>query len=396
MNYPKDKLGNLLALEYGSALPEQQRTGFGFPVFGSSGEIGRHSQALIKGPGIIVGRKGSVGEVRWSREDFWPIDTTYFVIPKEGVNVRWLYWLLGSLYLKKLDAGTGVPGLNRNDVYALSGYRARPEDQWRIAKVLDTVDESIAKTEAVIAKLKQVRAGLLHHLLTRGIDENGQIRDPAAHPEQFRDSPLGRLPRKWQLLRLEGASVKVQDGTHFSPKSTCGPRRYVTSKNIRFGFLDLTDCNRISEAEHREIYKRCDVQKHDILLTKDGANTGNAALNILDEEFSLLSSVALIRCRRGLSHYDFLLNYLISPLGQKRLKDMMSGNAITRLTLQKIKNFVIPLPLFDEQINIAEQLRACGDSIVSIENELIKLTKIKSGFMSDLLTGRVRVPEGII
>ena len=61
--------------------------------------------------------------------------------------------------------------------------------------MLDTVDEAIAKTEAVIAKLKQVRAGLLHDLLTRGLDEHGQLRDPIAHPEQFQDSPLGRIPR---------------------------------------------------------------------------------------------------------------------------------------------------------------------------------------------------------
>ena len=73
-------------------------------------------------------------------------------------------------------------------------------EQTRIAAMLDTVDEAIAKTEAVIAKLKQVRAGLLHDLLTRGLDENGQLRDPVAHPEQFQDSPLGRIPKEWKVL----------------------------------------------------------------------------------------------------------------------------------------------------------------------------------------------------
>ena len=64
------------------------------------------------------------------------------------------------------------------------------------------MDEAIAKTEAVIAKLKQVRAGLLHDLLTRGLDEHGQLRDPIAHPEQFQDSPLGRIPREWDELSV--------------------------------------------------------------------------------------------------------------------------------------------------------------------------------------------------
>ena len=76
-----------------------------------------------------------------------------------------------------------------------------------IAAVLETVDEAIAKTEAVIAKLKQVRAGLLHDLLTRGLDENGQLRDPVAHPEQFQDSPLGRIPREWEIEPVEDNSA---------------------------------------------------------------------------------------------------------------------------------------------------------------------------------------------
>ena len=68
----------------------------------------------------------------------------------------------------------------------------------RIAEVLDTLDEAIRRTELVIAKLEQIKQGLLHDLLTRGIDDNGELRDPDRHPEQVKDSPLGRIPRAWQ------------------------------------------------------------------------------------------------------------------------------------------------------------------------------------------------------
>src|SRR5262249_47804698 len=150
------------------------------------------------------GRKGSVGEVCWSAESFWPIDTAYYTVPKGQIDLRWLFWLLSSIDLKSLDAATGVPGLNRNDVYTLTVHGPRPEEQSRIAAVLDPVDETIAKTEAVIAKLRQVRAGLLHDLLTHGLDENGQLRDSIAHPEQFQDSPMGRIPREWTVGSLDG------------------------------------------------------------------------------------------------------------------------------------------------------------------------------------------------
>mgnify|MGYP001606608389 CR=1 FL=1 len=68
--------------------------------------------------------------------------------------------------------------------------------------MLDSVDETVARTEAVIAKLKQVRAGLLHDLLTCGLDENGQLRDPIAHPDHFQSSSIGRIPQGWRIRRL--------------------------------------------------------------------------------------------------------------------------------------------------------------------------------------------------
>jgi type I restriction enzyme S subunit len=248
----------------------------------------------------------------------------------------------------------------------------------------------------VIVKLKQVRAGMLHDLLSYGLDENGQLRDPIAHPEQFKNSPLGRIPKEWEVSRIEDVSEKVQDGTHFSPKSNKGPRRYLTSKNIRLGYIDLSDCGWISENEHHAIFRRCDVRRGDVLLTKDGANTGNAAINILDDDFSLLSSVAFIRGKKGRLISEYLLNYLISPVAQKRIKDLMSGNAITRLTLQKIKDFTIPVPEPIEQQMIAEYFNECAKAISEYEAELESYKNIKFGLQDDLLTGRVRVPETII
>ncbi len=272
----------------------------------------------------------------------------------------------------------------------------RPENQRSASVLMRLVDTHITQTEAVIVKLKQVRAGMLHDLLSYGLDENGQLRDPITHPEQFKDSPLGQIPREWEVFRIDDVSEKVQDGTHFSPKSKIGPKRYLTSKNIRLGFLDLSDCGWISENEHRAIFKRCDVRSGDVLLTKDGANTGNAAINVLDDDFSLLSSVAFIRAKKGRLISEYLLNYLISPVAQKRIKDLMSGNAITRLTLQKIKDFTIPIPEPIEQQMMAKYFKECAKTISAYEAELESYKNIKSGLQDDLLTGRVRVPETIM
>ncbi len=202
----------------------------------------------------------------------------------------------------------------------------------------------------------------------------------------WKKTPVGMLPDTWDVACLDDAASKVQDGTHFSPKTTSGPKRYLTSKNVRFGFLDLTDCGWISEKEHLAIYRRCDVKFGDVLLTKDGANTGNASINTLTEEFSLLSSVAVIRCRQDRLHNGVLLHYLLSDVGQKRLKDMMAGNAIPRLTLDKIKQFRVPVPESKEQPRIAEILDTLDTTIQEMEAVVAKLLQVKAGLLHDLVT----------
>jgi len=269
-------------------------------------------------------------------------------------------------------------------------------EQRTIAAILDSVDEAIRQTEAVIAKLRQVKAGMLHDLLTCGLDENGELRDPIRHPEQFKDSPLGRIPKEWEVNSFDSVCEKIQDGTHFSPTSTFGPCMYITSKNIRFGFMELTNVGWISIKEHDAIYKRCDVKPGDVLLTKDGANTGNAAINTIDKPFSLLSSVALIRCNEKKLHNMFLLHTLLSPLFQKNINDSMSGNAITRLTLNKIKEFQFAVPPLQEQYLISKSLAEIQGKIDDEARLSGKLIIIKHGLMRDLLTGTIRVPANLL
>ena len=146
---------------------------------------------------------------------------------------------------------------------------------------------------------------------------------------------LSRIPSAWSWSTINDACLKVQDGTHFSPQNQLaqGDFRYITAKNIRPSGLDLSNVSYLAEAEHRSIYKRCDPKKGDVLLVKDGVNTGDAAVNTLDEEFSLLSSVCLLRPRPELLFSQFLRYYLLSPVGYRMLTGQMTGTAIKRIIL---------------------------------------------------------------
>jgi type I restriction enzyme S subunit len=191
---------------------------------------------------------------------------------------------------------------------------------------------------------------------------------------------------------LAEVSNKIQDGTHFSPSLGGGEYRYITSRNVGAGRLRLDSVEMISESEHRKIYQRCDTRYGDLLLTKDGANTGNAAINSFREEISLLSSVAFIRADHRVATEEYLLQYLLSVPGRKQVENAMAGNAITRLTLAKIKALQVPLPHVEEQRRIGSALLDTDDLIDSLERLITKKQAIKQGMMQELLTGRTRLP----
>lgn len=209
----------------------------------------------------------------------------------------------------------------------------------------------------------------------------------------YKQTEVGVIPEDWEALSLNDACIKIQDGTHFSPKIGGSQYKYITSKNIGKGSLSLNNVYMISEEEHRKIYKRCDVKLGDVLLTKDGINTGNTAINHLNEEFSLLSSVALLRVDTNNHNNLYLMYQILSGQGQARITNMISGNAITRLTLDKIKKLSFPFPSTKhEQRLIAEKIHSIDSLITSLEKLIEKKKLIKQGVMQELLTGKRRLP----
>ena len=208
----------------------------------------------------------------------------------------------------------------------------------------------------------------------------------------YKQTEVGVIPEDWEVISTGDVCMKIQDGTHFSPKLGGNDYFYITSRNIRFGYLDTSSALRIDATQHRSIYKRCDVKKGDLLLTKDGANTGNVALNTLDDEFSLLSSVAFLRFDPNKHSAAYFLQQILDSPGQRRIQDAMAGNAITRLTLEKIGKLRFPIPPTKaEQEAIADALSDADALIESIEQLITKKHQIKQGAMQELLTGKRRL-----
>ncbi|KWI09964.1 restriction endonuclease subunit S [Burkholderia ubonensis] len=249
----------------------------------------------------------------------------------------------------------------------------RTKEQQQIADCLTSLDEVIATQGRKVEALRAHKRGLMQQLFPREGETIPRLRLP-----EFRDGP------EWEEKALRDVCERIMDGTHFSPKTKDGPRPYLTSKNIRDGRIDLSTVSFISEDEHSEIYKRCPVRKHDVLLTKDGANTGNCAINTLDYEFSLLSSVAVLRGNSSQLTHEFLYQSIASERMQTIIQNSMSGQAITRITLEKLGLFPIMVPGISEQQRIADCL-ASLDARITAESEKFSAAKThKKGLMQQL------------
>lgn len=379
------KLGALLSLEYGEPLPAERRTGHGFPVFGSNGEVGRHQSALIAGPGIVVGRKGSVGKVTWSDDDFWPIDTTYWVnCPPE--ERRWLYWVLSWLPLHRLDTSTGIPGLNRNDVYELEVYRADGEERRQIAQILDILDTTIHETEALIDKLKAVKQGLLHDLLTRGIDASGQLRPPQSEaPQLYKESPLGWIPREWEVAPL----VSRID----FPEGQVDPRRLpfrdwvlIAPDHIEPGTGQLIYT--ATAGEQQAISGKYLFEAGDVIYSKIRPYLRKAVL----ATHSGLCSADMypLRPSAGLAS-RFLLAVILGDQFSRFAESVSMRSGFPKINRSEMAEFSTGWPPLEEQLRISQILEEADSKGLSAESEYVKLKRLKSGLMDDLLTGRVRI-----
>jgi hypothetical protein len=141
------------------------------------------------------GNRGtSFGPYRWEGPRGYLNQHIFKVTAKDGVNKKWLFHALHLAKEKterRAHGGSGLVHVKRGELLSYRIPTPGAEEQRRIAEILDTIDEAIQKTETLIEKLKAIKQGLLHDLLTRGLDENGKLRNPKAHPEQFKDSPLG-------------------------------------------------------------------------------------------------------------------------------------------------------------------------------------------------------------
>ncbi|EGR2519329.1 restriction modification system DNA specificity subunit [Vibrio cholerae] len=160
------RLKDILELAYGKALKKKDRVEGDVPVYGSGGLTGYHNQSLVDGPGIIVGRKGTVGSVYWEPKSFYPIDTVFYVKPKAGYSLNYCYLILQNLGLENMNTDAAVPGLNRNNAYRLEVVTPSQDVLNKFESLMHSFQSKVDSNNAENSSLETLRDTLLPKLLS--------------------------------------------------------------------------------------------------------------------------------------------------------------------------------------------------------------------------------------
>ena len=309
------------------------------------------------------------------------------------------YFHISPLLLPELTrraSGTTFLEISGREFAAVSVPLPPLPEQRRIAEILDTLDEAIGATEEAIAKLRQVKQGLLHDLLTLGIDEHGELRDPDRHPEQFKDSPLGRIPKEWGAGSLAQFYASASRNGLYKPSSYHGrgPLMVQMGGIFRGAAVDFSDAGRVQVSASE--LQTFGLREGDLLfgrrsLVLEGA--GRCALvRNLPEPATFESSIVRVRVDANRLRPAFAALYLQSGAAYLQRRKFIRQVAVSGVSGGDIAQFPMPQPPAEEQVLIESAHAAAEVRVDQEQRELKKLRTLKHGLMDDLLTGRVRVP----
>ncbi|KNC66750.1 restriction endonuclease subunit S [Pseudoalteromonas ardens] len=328
---------------------------------------------------------------------------------KELVDSRWLNAVIRSKWFQShlerfcYTGSTNQLELSRTYLNSSSLPIPPEEEQSQIGDVLDAIDTQIRETEAIIAKLQQVKQGLLHDLLTRGVDENGELRPSYEDaPELYKSSELGWIPVNWTCMNIGEAITKkyimeVQDGNHgeIHPKTSDFVKDgvpFIMANDIQNNKINFDKCYRITEKQYESLRIGFSTAS-DVLLSHKGT-VGQVAIVPDDcEKIMLTPQVTYYRCDAEQLAPQYLSCWFLGSYFQKILSALSAQSTRAYIGILAQRELPLLFPPKREQLMISERYSSIYNRYDFELTYLKKLKLKKSGLMDDLLTGKVRVTE---
>ncbi len=361
-------------LQRGFDLPTSQLRPGPHPVVYSNGILQHHERAMVKGPGVVTGRSGTIGKVHFIEKDYWPHNTTLWVTSFRENDPKFVYYLYTHLNLARFLSGSGVPTLNRNDVH--QHWVACPPflEQRAIAEALSDVDELLGSLEALIAKKRAIKQAALQQLLT------GETRLPGFGGE-------------WATKRLrelgpfsKGRGIKREDVSDSGLPCIRYGELYTRYKDYIL--------NPVSRVPLAVALEALPIKKGDLLFAGSGETAEEIGIcaAYLGEEPAYVGGDVITLTPSGQNpiYLGHLMNH---PTVATQKACMGQGDAVVHISAGNLTQVRIELPPLAEQTAIANILFDMDAEVAALERRRDKTRAVKQGMMQQLLTGQTRLVE---
>jgi type I restriction enzyme S subunit len=340
------ELEQALTLQRGYDLPYRLRKVGNVPIISSSGASGLHDVEKVGPPGVVTGRYGTIGEVFYVKQAYWPLNTTLYVKDFKGNDSRFIYYLLGTVDFVSHSGKSGVPGVNRNDVHKEQIALPPIHEQHAIATALSDVDALLEELDRLIAKKRDIKQAAMQQLLT------GETRLPGFEGE-------------WEARRI-GDVLEVRHGRSQKEVETKDGEYPIYASGGEIGRANTY------------LYS-----KPSVLIGRKGTID---APRYCDQPFwtvdTLFYTELLDRNSAKFMYYKFCM----IPW-----RNYNEASGVPSLSARTIENIEIVLPTHEEQEAIAAVLSDMDTEIHALEQRRSKTVELKQGMMQELLTGRTRL-----
>ena len=352
---------------------------------------------LCKANDVLISVRAPVGAVNLADRDYC-IGRGLAAIRAHGIKPSLVAEVIArqSPALRRVAQGTTFEAINKNDLLSLILKLPAKPQLSKIAEILDTLDTAIHETEAIIDKLKAVKQGLLHDLLTRGVYANSELRPRQAEaPHLYKESPLGWIPKKWNLKTLDQILSEPTKNGLYKQSQYHGRGPLM----VQMGGLFAGEAATFNTASRVQVspfeLNNFGLASGDLLFARRSLVFEGAGQCVivrdLPEPATFESSIVRVRVKVDEAHPEFVCQFLRGHGSSKQRRTFIRQVAVSGVSSKDIRELIVPLPSPDEQTLALTRLKAMQHRIDSEQASLDKLRRQKVGLMNDLLTGRVRV-----
>lgn len=390
--WPQCKVKDFCEFKYGKNLPADRRVKGKYPVYGSSSVASYHDEFLVSGSGLIIGRKGTVGKIQLSKENFFPIDTTFYVDKNSTTaDIYFLYYFFQLCGFDNMNSDAAVPGLNRNAAINLKVRVPDLTTQKKIGEVLLAYDDLIENNLNIVSSLKEsVKLTYIEWF----------VRQRYPGHENDTKGNVGALPDGWVEKTLRELSSYINRGV--TPKYTddIGGITVINQKCIRDNHVNFFD-SKLTSSQHKIATDKF-VKKHDILVNSTGTGTlGRVAQFFPNKErVTVDTHVTIVRPNNKISPYVLgraleVFEPYIESLG----KGATNQQELGRDDLGDILKIIVPTPELMEKFD--EIAKPTFELIENLRNQNELLKEARNILLPRIMTGvididKVELPETLL